>query len=114
MPPRRLFNARAVSSTGFAKETSLNCLTSVTHFLSKNNKVHVKLEISDQGCFCTLFRCISRALTTPNMELFVTLLNDFQALTNVSKNHILDVEGVLDPSMLLYIKILLQNIYIYT
>ena len=44
------------------------------------------------------------------MELFVTLLNDFQPLTNVTKNSILDVVGVLDPSLLLYMKILFQNI----
>ena len=45
------------------------------------------------------------------MELFVTLLNGFQPLTNVTKNPILwDVVGVLDPSLLLYMKILFQNI----
>ena len=44
------------------------------------------------------------------MELFVTLLTGYQQLSNVTKNPILDVMGVLDPSLLLYIKILLQNI----
>ena len=44
------------------------------------------------------------------MELFVTLFNGFQPLTNVTKNPILDVVGVLDPSLLLYIKTLFQNI----
>ena len=30
------------------------------------------------------------------MEVFVTLVKDFQLLTNVTKNSILDVAGVLD------------------
>ena len=111
LSPRRLFNAaRAVSSASFCKQTSLKSSTSVTHFLPKNNKVHVKLRIAHQGCFCTLFRGISRVAAISKMELFVTLLNGFQPLTNVTKNPILDVMGVLDPSLLLYIKILFQNI----
>ena len=74
--PGRLFNAaRAVSSTGFSKQTSLNSSTS---FLPKNNKVHVKLGVAYQGSFCTLFRGISRAPATFMMELVVTLLNGFQ------------------------------------
>ena len=68
------------------------------------------LGIAHQGCFCALFRGICRAPATSKMELFVTLLNDFQSLTNVTKNYILDVMGVLDPSLLLRIKILFQNI----
>ena len=67
--------------------------------------------ITHQGCFCTLLRGISRAPATSKMELFVTLLNGFQVLTNVTNNHILHVAGVLNPSLLLYLKILLQNIY---
>ena len=43
----------------------------------------------------------------------MTLLKGFLALNYVTKNHILGVEGVLDLSLLLYIKILLQNIYTY-
>ena len=68
------------------------------------------LGVTHQGCFCALFRGICRAPATSKMELFVTLLNDFQSLTNVTKNYILDVMGVLDPSLLLRIKILFQNI----
>ena len=37
-----------------AKETSLKFSTSATDFLPKNNKVHVKLGIANQGCFFTL------------------------------------------------------------
>ena len=68
------------------------------------------LGISHQGCFCALFRDIFRAPATSNVELFVTLLNDFHSSSNVTKNYILDVMGVLDPSLLLRIKILFQNI----
>ena len=108
---RRLFYAaRTVSPTGFPKKTSLKSSTSVTHFLPKNNKVHIKLGIAYQDCFCILFWGISRAPTTSKMELFVTLLNSFQPLTNVTKNSTLDVVGVLDLSLSLYIKILFQNI----
>ena len=57
---------------------------------------------------CALFRGICRAPATSKMELFVSLLNNFQSLTNVTKNYILDVMGVLDPSLLLHIKILFQ------
>ena len=76
------------------------------HFLPKNNKVHVKLGIACQGCFFTLLPAISRAHARSNMGLFVTLLNGFQQST---KNPILDVVGVLDLSLLLYIKRFLQN-----
>ena len=41
--------------------------------------------ITDQVCFCALFRGICRAPATSKMELFVTLLNGFQWLTNVTK-----------------------------
>ena len=68
------------------------------------------LGISHQGCFCALFRDICRAPATSNVELFVTLLNGFQSSPNVTKNYILDVMGVLDPSLLLRIKMLFQNI----
>ena len=68
------------------------------------------LGIAHQGCFCALFRGICRAQETSKIELFVTLFNGFQSLTNVTKNYILDVMGVLDPSLLLRIKILFQNI----
>ena len=40
----------------------------------------------------------------------MTLLNGFQSLTNVTKNYILDVMGVLDPPPLLRIQALFQNI----
>ena len=103
LSPRRLFNAaRAVSSTGFSKQTSLKSSTSVTHFLPKNNKVHVKLGIAHQGCFCTLFRGISRAPATSKMELFVTLLDGFHPLTNVTKNPILDVGSPRSASIVEY------------
>ena len=66
--------------------------------------------IAHQDCFCALFRGICRAPATSKIELFATFLNGFQSLTNVTKNYILDVMGVLDPSLLLRIKILFQNI----
>ena len=68
------------------------------------------LGIAHQGCFCALVRGTCRSPATSKMKLFVTLLNGFQSLTNVTKNYILDVMGVLDPSLLLRIKILFQNI----
>ena len=40
----------------------------------------------------------------------MTLLNSFQSLTNVTKTYILDVMGVLDPSIFLRIQALLKNI----
>ena len=64
------------------------------------------LGIAHQGCFCALFRGICRAPMTSKMELFVTILDGFQSLTNVTKNYILDVMGVLDPSLFF------QNIHI--
>ena len=95
LSPQRLFNAaKAVSSTGFSKKTGLKSSTSVAHFLPKNNKVHVKLEVAYQGCFSTLFRGISRTPARSKMDLFVILRNGFHPLTNVTKNPILDVVGV--------------------
>ena len=40
----------------------------------------------------------------------MALLNGFQSLTNVTRNYILDVMEVLDPSPLLRIQALFQNI----
>ena len=68
------------------------------------------LGIAHQGCFCAFFRGICRAPTTFKMELFMTLLNDFQSLTNATKKNILDVMGVLEPSLLQCIKALFENI----
>ena len=68
------------------------------------------LRIAHQGCFGALLWGICRAPTTSKIELFVILFNGFQSLTNVTKNYILDVMGVLDPSLLLCIKMLFQNI----
>ena len=68
------------------------------------------LGIAHQGCFCAFFRGICTPSTTSKMELFVTLLNGFQSLTNVTKNYILNVMVVLHPSLLLRIKTLFQNI----
>ena len=48
LSPRKLFNAAR------AKQTSLKFSTFATDYLPKYNKVHVKLEIVDQGCFFTL------------------------------------------------------------
>ena len=48
--------------------------------------------------YTTAQKC-SGASTTPetsNMELFVTLVNGFEPLTNVTKNSMLDAFGVLD------------------
>ena len=96
LSPRKLLNAAR------AKQTSLKA----TEVLPKNNEVNVKLRTAHQGCFCTLFRAITRASATSKMELFVTLLSDFQLLTNVTKNSILDVVEVLGPSLFLYVNIL--------
>ena len=61
-----------------------------------------------------MFQGICRAPAISKMELFVALLNGFQSLTNVTKTYISDVVGVLDPSILLCIKILFQNIDTYS
>ena len=66
------------------------------------------LGIAHQGCFCGLFQGICTAPATSKMELFVILLNAFQLLTKVTKNLHLRCYGVLDPSLLLCIKILFQ------
>ena len=44
-------------------------------------------------------RGVSRTRATSKMELFVTLVNDFQPLTNATRNSILAVSKVLDPSL---------------
>ena len=36
------------------------------------------------------------------MELFVTLVSGFQPLSNITKNSILGVNGVLDPTLASY------------
>ena len=68
------------------------------------------LRIAHQGCFGLLLWGICRAPSTSKIELFGILFNGFQSLTNVTKNYILDVMGVLDPSLLLRIKMLFQNV----
>ena len=42
----------------------------------------------------------SRTLATFKMQLFVTLVDDIQPLTNFTKNPILDVAGLLDLPLL--------------
>ena len=42
------------------------------------------------------------------LELFVTLVNNFQQLTSVTKNLILDNAGVLDPPLNSFLKIMLK------
>ena len=42
------------------------------------------------------FQWISRSHSTSKMELFVSLVNSFQLLANISKNSILDVNEILD------------------
>ena len=98
--PRKISAVKAVCSTSFAKQTTLQSSTSVTHFSPNNNKVYMKLGIAHQGCFCALFRGISRAPATSKTNLFVTSLNGFQLLTNVIKNPILDVAVVLDMPLM--------------
>ena len=68
-------------------QTNSKSSTSVTNFLPKNNKVHIKLAMAYQGFFYTLFRGISGAPATSKMKLFVTLLNGFQPLER-TKNSI--------------------------
>ena len=48
-------------------------------------------------------RGVSRIFVTSETELFVTLINGFQPLTNVRKNSILDVKEVLDPHLQSYL-----------
>ena len=54
-------------------------------------------EAAFQRCFLNyVFRGYLGTPPTSEIELFVTLVNDFQPLTNVRKNSILDVVWVLD------------------
>ena len=48
----------------------------------------------------------SKSLTTPKIELFATLSNAFQPLTNVIGSSILDAAGILDTSLYLVNKFL--------
>ena len=48
---------------------------------------------------CFKYKGVSRTPTSYKMEFFVTLLNGFQQLTNVTKNSISDVAIVQDPSL---------------
>ena len=45
----------------------------------------------------SILKGVSRNSATSKIELFVTSVNGFQPLTNVTKDSILDVTGVLDP-----------------
>ena len=45
---------------------------------------------------------IYRIIITSKMELFVALVSGFQLLTNVTKNSIIGVTGVLDQPMEYY------------
>ena len=50
-------------------------------------------------------RNVSRIPATYKMKLFVTLVNGFQPLNNVTKNSMLDVAGVLEtPLIVVHIK----------
>ena len=51
-------------------------------------------------------RDFSRTLATFKMQLFVTLVDDIQPLTNFTKNPILDVAGLLDSPPLHFVDIL--------
>ena len=42
---------------------------------------------------------------TSNMEIYVTLVNGWKPLTNVTKSFILDVAGVLDTALSFDIKV---------
>ena len=48
-----------------------------------------------------IFSEVSRTSATPEMELFVLLVNDWKLLTNVLKNSILHVVGILDTPLIL-------------
>ena len=54
-----------------------------------------------------LSRGVSRILAA-KLELFVTLVNNFQQLTSVTKNLILDNAGVLDPPLNSFLEIMLK------
>ena len=54
-----------------------------------------------------LSRGVSRILAA-KLELFVTLVNNFQQLTFVTKNFILDIAAVLDPRLNSFLKIMLK------
>ena len=46
-------------------------------------------------------RGVYRTPATSKMKLFVTFVNGFQPLTNLTKNSMLDVAGVLETSLII-------------
>ena len=51
-------------------------------------------------------RDVSKTPATSKMKFFVTLVNGFQPLTNVTKNSMLDLAGVLEtPLIIIHIKV---------
>ena len=51
-------------------------------------------------------RDVPRTPATSKMKFFVTLVNGFQPLTNVTKNSMLDLAGVLEtPLIIIHIKV---------
>ena len=59
-------------------------------------------------------RDFSRTLVTFKMQLFVTLVDDIQPLTNFTKNAILDVAGLLDSPLLVEHVHFVDIIFTYT
>ena len=57
------------------------------------------LFLTHKRLFCGDFRGGSRAAATFKMELFVIIVNSFQALNIITKSSILDVAAVLDPPL---------------
>ena len=58
-------------------------------------------------------RGVSRIPATSKMKVFVTLVNGFQQLTNVTNNSMLDVAGVLETSLIVtYIKVFIYQSFL--
>ena len=55
-------------------------------------------------------RGVYRTPATSKMKLFVTFVNGFQPLTNLTKNSMLDVAGVLETSLIIiHIKVFIYQ-----
>ena len=58
-------------------------------------------------------RGVSRTPATSKMKFFVTLVNGFQPLINVTKNSMLDVAGILEtPLIVTYIEVFIYQSFI--
>ena len=61
--------------------------------------------VKDNASDYIIFRDGSRTAATSKMECFVIIVNGRKPLTIITKHSILDVAAVLDPSLILFLKL---------